>query len=147
MTDVIIYARYDGLDNEKESEELVKLHVFYSSDKTLFKTDKYNDTVVYAKKLTWHKRYDCIKAKFRCEKNSYYCEFAEEMPLIYKKEDGIDDEELLMWTFEAAMRGSGVELVSALRALKNLSEKHGYNVYEFAEEADAEQRLLDKIPK
>lgn len=147
MTDVIIYARYDGLDNEKKSEELVKLHVFYSSDKTLFKTDKYNDTVVYARELTWHKRYDCIKAKFRCEKNSYYCEFVEEMPLVYKEEDGIDDEELLMWTFEAAMRGSGIDLVSAIRALKKLSEKYDYNVYEFTEEVDAEQRLLDKIPK
>ena len=147
MTDVIIYARYDGLDNEKKSEELVKLHVFYSSDRSLLKTDKYNDVVVYAKELTWHRRYDCIKVKFRCERNSYYCEFAEELPLIYKKEDGIDDEELLMWTLEAAMRGSRVELVSAIRALKNLSEKHGYNVYEFAEETDAEQRLLDKIPK
>lgn len=147
MTDVIIYARYDGLDNEKKSEELVKLHVFYSSDRTLFKTDRYNDTVVYAKELTWHKRYDCIKVKFRCEKNSYYCEFVEELPLVYRKEDGIDDEELLMWTFEAAMRGSGVDLVSAIRALKKLSERYDYNVYEFAEEADAEHRLLDRIPK
>lgn len=147
MTDVIIYARYDGLDNEKKSEELVKLHVFYSSDRSLFKTDKHNDAVVYAKELTWHRRYDCIKVKFRCEKNSYYYEFAEELPLVYKKEDGIDNEELLMWTFEAAMRGSGVDLVSAIRALKKLSEKYGYNVYEFAEEVDAEQALLNRIPK
>ena len=147
MTDVIIYARYDGLDNEKKSEELVKLHVFYSSDRSLFKTDKHNDAVVYAKELTWHRRYDCIKVKFRCEKNSYYCEFVEEMPLVYKEEDGIDDEELLMWTFEAAMRGSSVDLVSAIRALKKISEKYSYNAYEFAEEEDAEQRLLDKIPK
>ena len=147
MTDVIIYARYDGLDNEKASSSMVKLHVFYNSNKSLFRTDIYNDVVVYAENLTWHKKYDYVKLRFRCEKNSYYYEFAEEMPLVYRKEDNIDNEELLMWTFEAAMRGSGVELISAIRALKKLSEKYGYNAYEFAEEEDAEQRLLDKIPK
>lgn len=147
MTDVIIYARYDGLDNEKTSSSMVKLHVFYNSNKSLFRTDIYNDVVVCAESLTWHKKYDYVKLKFRCEKNSYYYEFAEELPLVYRKEDGIDDEELLMWSFEAAMRGSGVDLVSALRALKKLSEKYDYNVYEFAEEADAEPALLNKIPK
>ena len=147
MKDVIIYARYDGLDNEKASSSMVKLHVFYNSNKSLFRTDIYNDVVVCAENLTWHKKYDYVKLKFRCEKNSYCYEFAEELPLVYRKEDNIDNEELLMWTIEAAMRGSGAELVSAIRALKKLSEKYDYNVYEFAEEADAEQRLLDKIPK
>ena len=41
MTDVIIYARYDGLDNEKASSSMVKLHVFYNSNKSLFRTDIY----------------------------------------------------------------------------------------------------------
>ena len=72
MTDVIIYARYDGLDNEKASSSMVKLHVFYNSNKSLFRTDIYNDVVVYAENLTWHKKYDYVKLRFRCEKNSYY---------------------------------------------------------------------------
>ena len=93
MTDVIIYARYDGLDNEKASSSMVKLHVFYNSNKSLFRTDIYNDVVVYAENLTWHKKYDYVKLRFRCEKNSYYYEFAEEMPLVYRKEDNIDNEE------------------------------------------------------
>ena len=46
MTDVIIYARYDGLDNEKASSSMVKLHVFYNSNKSLFRTDIYNNVVV-----------------------------------------------------------------------------------------------------